>query len=293
MFDGAMEMAESRRVIVTLTTYPARLVHVKRVLAPIFCQTVQPDEVQLWLSRDQFSPIMNDVEDELSILSKLGAVIKWCEDDIGPHKKYFWVMQENPNDIVITIDDDVVYPLTLVQDLLDEHYRWPTAVVANRTHIVRADETGKILPYASWDFEQREFCGVPRRELVATGVGGILYPPRVFDAPVFDLDAIKQLAPFADDLWLMVHELRLGIPVVSTKRGSDLFYIPGSQETGLFHENLERGGNDAVLGQLFERYPETASLLSLSLSRKEASISQGGSDGSLPFQRILSFFKLR
>lgn len=257
------------RVIVSLTSYPARFKAVAQTLEPLFRQTVAPDCIQLWLAEDEF-PQTGDLPESLRELVGLGLEIKWCERSLKPHTKYFWAMQENPGAIVITIDDDIVYSLNLVETLLQEHYRHPEAIIANRTHIITLDERGAIARYGDWTFEQTSISGIPRKDLLATGVGGVLYPPSVFDEAVFDEEAIGETCLLADDLWLMIHELRLGVPVVSTGIDPTLSYVPGTQESGLYLDNLVGCRNDDFLKVLFERYPSVKEVLLHAINQREA-----------------------
>ena len=268
--DMAPQTAE---VVLSLTTYPPRLAGLGEALASLQRQTVAPDRICLWLAEDDFP----DREEPLRALGQAlesGAVeVRWCPRTLGPHDKYFWTMQAHPDAVVITVDDDIRYPPDLVERLLAAHEEHPSAVVARRTHLVRAlTEEGqwRLAPYDSWVLEQRLHQGEPRHDLLATGVGGILYPPHTFDEAVFDEEAIRGSALFTDDLWLFVHELRLGIPVVGTAP-YELDYVAGSQACALCHENLERGGNDGVLAALFERFPRERALLLSQARDNEAS----------------------
>lgn len=255
------------KVIVSLTSYPERYEAAAQTLGPLFRQTVAPDRIQLWLDDDDVSS-REDVPLCLRDLEQAGLEIRWCERNLKPHDKYFWTMQENSDDIVITIDDDIVYPLDLVQGLLHTHFLFPHAVVANRTHIVAAGEDDGIASYGVWEHEQLRICGVPRADLTATGAGGILYPPHVFDAEVFDESAIRETSLLADDLWLKVHELRLGVPVVWTGVNASLTYIPDTQQNALYHDNLNGGRNDQVLASLLDRYPCAKEALALAVTER-------------------------
>ena len=51
----------------------------------------------------------SDLPGVLSEMIMSGKVrLRWV-DDLKPHKKYFFAFKEYPNDLVITIDDDVLY----------------------------------------------------------------------------------------------------------------------------------------------------------------------------------------
>lgn len=246
-----------RKVVVSLTSYPARIPTLHRTIETVLRQTIPPDEVQLWLAHDEFADAGKGVLDALGALEATGRVsVCWREESLRPHNKYFDALQRNADDVVITVDDDILYPPNLIEDLVAEHRRHPSAIVAARTHLVRLDSAGEIAPYATWQLEQTCYLDVPRFDLLATGVGGVLYPLRVFDEAVFDEGAIRASSLLADDLWLQAHELRLGVPVVATLHPYELVYIPGTQEGGLCVQNLDNNRNDIFLAELFGRYPE-------------------------------------
>lgn len=254
-------MARIPEVIVSMTTYPKRTKAVPQALLPLLHQTVAPDRIVLCLAREDFPEADLVAYPEIAEAERNGVQILWSERTLGPHDKYFWTMRSFPDAIVITVDDDLIYPLNLVEMLLETHFRHPQAVVAWRTHLVKAiggtQEEGplRLAPYADWTLEQKLHLDEPRCDLLATGGAGALYPPRIFDEALFDEDGIRELAPCADDLWMLLHELRSRIPVVNVPSTYELRYVPDSQECALCHENLDRGGNDVVLAKLFERYP--------------------------------------
>ena len=266
-----------------MTTFPARFSTLPQVIEPILRQTVMPDVVQLWLSEEEFAEASEAEASQLDELARSGVDVRWCDRNLKPHNKYYGALQGNSDDVVITVDDDIVYPLTFVQHLLEMHFKHPRFIVANRTHMITVRESGELSPYKEWDLEQKTHLGAARHDLIATGVGGVLYPPRVFDDEVFDADAICELSLLADDLWLMVHEMRLGIPVVNTLGTFPLSYIPGSQEKGLYLENLENGRNDAILAKLFDRYPEAELRLKSAASSNEV-VEPSDFDADLPNQ---------
>ena len=259
------------KVIVSLTTYPRRFGCVLQVLEPILRQTVAPDEIQLWLSEEEFFPLESSVEDKLDVLTKHGVEVKWCSGNLRSHKKYYWAMLGNPEDVIITIDDDLIYPLTLVQTLLEAHYRWPKAIIASRTHMVKVDKEGAIAPYVDWMFEQDASLYEERRDLLATSGAGTLFPPNVFDSAALDAEVIERFAPLADDIWLMVQAARHEVSVVNTSANAHLSYIPDTQDEGLYIENLNGGGNDLTLQNLFDLYPDVEASLKACARENEVS----------------------
>ena len=91
------------KIIASLTSYPARINVVPYVIASLLNQTVKPDKIILWLAETQFPdkklpPLFDEVR-------ACGVEVRFCPEDLGPHKKYFYAMQEYPDHIIITFDD--------------------------------------------------------------------------------------------------------------------------------------------------------------------------------------------
>ena len=83
--------------------------------------------------------------------------------------------------------------------------------------------------------------------LLATGSGGVLYPPRSMNNMLFDQEAIRSLCLYADDLWLKTMQYIAGTPVVLAQSSASLSLIKGTQNSALFEKNLVGGDNDLVL----------------------------------------------
>lgn len=225
------------RIIVSLTSFPARIGFVSKVLDTIYCQTMQPDKVILWLAEEQFPGKERDLSRELTrLVEKRKLTISWC-DDLKPHKKYFFVFQEYQDDLVITIDDDILYPSDLIETLYQSYLKNPYAVSAMRVHLMLYDKSKGFLPYNKWLCEYDRCIGKPSFQLHCTGCGGILYPVHLFDNKYLDKEAIKENCLYADDIWLKLMELVNGIPVVLARKHTPLQEIDGSQREGLKYVN--------------------------------------------------------
>ena len=239
------------RIVVSLTSYPARMGSVHKAIESIYNQTMPPDEVVLWLSRQQFPECK--VPCSLDYCIAKGLKIRWVDDDIKPHKKYLFAMQEYPDDIVVTIDDDAIYPSTRIEELYRSHLRCPNAVVAARVHRMTFSADGAILPYAQWEKNSIRFINRPMYSLCAVGVGGVLYPPRCLPSGAYNVEAIKSVCLCADDIWLKFMEVVAGVPVVraDSENLSELT-VAGSQETALWKTNCGKSANDIQLEKVSE-----------------------------------------
>jgi len=241
-----------KQVIVSLTTYPARIDTISIVLKSLLKQTYKADLIILWLASEQFQNKEKDLPKSLLNLSKK-IKICWC-DDLKPHKKYYYTFKQHPDSIVITVDDDIIYNERTVETLLRSYASFPSCVSTIRANRITFDDSGKIAKYKSWEREVKDSVGTPSMDLLATGVGGVLYPPHIFDQNVFDKEKIINLALYADDLWLKVNELINKIPVVLATSEISLVTISGTQESALYISNLQMGNNDVQLSNIMNEF---------------------------------------
>ena len=243
-----MSDPEARRLIVSLTSFPARIAFVPQVIDCLLAQTRPADEIVLYLSEDQFPARDTELPEALREAASAGHLrIRWVSGDLKPHKKYIYAFREYSRDIVVTVDDDVLYDKKLLEHLWTTHLKYPDAVVAGRTHLITRDSQGQPRPYASWLRRVMGFEDGPSMQLFAVGIGGVLYDPEWFPEELYNERVIVDTCLLADDLWLKTMEVAAGIPVVRHSGGELIQVIPGSQETALFSANLKQNRNDEIL----------------------------------------------
>lgn len=246
----ALRPHDRQRVIVSLTSYPQRIDYVADVVRSLFAQLRLPDLTVLYLSEDQFPDGVKSLPPNLTACLGRDFQIRWVRGDMRSHKKYLYAVRDFPEDLVITVDDDIVCRNTLVGDLLDAHARHPHAVAAIRTHLMEFDSGGALLPYSDWQMEvgnpRPELCDRPSMRLFGTSGAGMLFPPGSLPAAAFDTEAIGETCPNADDVWLKAMTAIAGYPTVSVAGWQGVDCIEGSQETSLWATN-QRGGNDDAI----------------------------------------------
>jgi len=247
---GINTEARDEEFIVSLTSFPARIDDIWITIETILRQSFKPDKIILWLAEEQFPD--KKLPHSLTKLESRGLAIKYCED-LRSHKKYYYTMKENPESIIITLDDDSYYPRDVIKDLVALHKKYPETICANRAHKIKF-ENGKIKPYRQWEINCKKF-EEPTKELVPTGVGGVLYPAGVMDSILFDKDLFSEICFFADDLWLKMCSLKKGTKVISNKYyNKDLVAVSRTQENSLLSNNSFGGGNDEQMLNLLNYF---------------------------------------
>jgi hypothetical protein len=235
--------------VVTMTSFPARLKTVSFVVASLFEQTIPPAEIHLWLGRDEV-PKASYLPNRLRALESRGLQVHFADRTHHQYDKVLHAAELNADRPYIIVDDDVIYPPRALEHLLAEHRRHPGVVIGNRCHRIELRPDGGLAPYKDWTREVR--APGPSHRLLATGAGGVLYPPGFLGDPmVTRIQDILAYAPYADDLWLKACALARDIPVYATElsKGSDWYhrYTPTMMAGTLMKVNVERGLNDTQI----------------------------------------------
>lgn len=249
--EGFNQEPREHKIVVSLTTVPKRVDAAALVIAIMMHQTVKPDVIVINLGVELFEGV--ELPELLLNEEKLGVKINYCHD-LYCHTKYYHTVTTYPDDIVITVDDDIIYSETLIEELYESYQRFPNAVSAMRVHRITFNEDLSLAPYVKWNYCTADFYNKPSHKLLATGVGGVLYPPHVLPAETFNESALLRLSPKADDLWLKVMEIYNDVPVVNPRYQERLKFIGTTQEIGLCYDNVSGGQNDIQLKKIMEEY---------------------------------------
>lgn len=89
---------ETPKIIVSLTSFPLRIKTIWIVIECLMRQQTVPDKIILWLSKDQFSGL-DALPKRLLNYRDRGLEIKLREGDLRSHKKYYYMLSENENDV--------------------------------------------------------------------------------------------------------------------------------------------------------------------------------------------------
>lgn len=238
--------------VVSLTTFPARIKNVWLTIETILRQTEKPYKIILWLYRGEFNG-KKSLPKELLRLEKRGLEIRFCNENLMPHKKYFYSMLEFPNSNIITIDDDVYYPLNLIKKLSDFHKKYPCSILSPFSRKINI-ANNKTTPYEKWNYMSNN--SKPTLSILPIGVGSVLYPPKALHKEVFNKKELKKLALEADDLWLKVMSIKQGTKVTSMAGEYQRHFIPViiTNNKSLMDDNIDKGNNDRIFNSLIDNY---------------------------------------
>lgn len=233
-------------VVVSLTSYGQRLATVHLAIESIGRGSVRPRRLLLWVEDPR---VAASPPAALARLQARGLELR-LSGGFGPHTKYYPYVASRPRHTLplVTADDDILYPRHWLRSLLRSYAVWPDTVSchwANRMAVTG----GTIGPYRSWTPLRTDG---KRRDSLALGVSGVLYPPRMLDRLAAEGTSFLERSPTADDIWLHWVALRGGVPVRQVSPVPRHFpVIPGSQDTRLLTVNVSQGRNDEWIRGLY------------------------------------------
>lgn len=121
----------NERLIVSLTSYSKRIGNIPVVLETIFQQTVLPDFVVLNLAEGERIP-----EDVQHYIETHPIEILWGPDT-KVYKKLLPTLRKYPDDCVISIDDDFLYPKGMIEDFMTTHHKYPNCPISGNRDVYK------------------------------------------------------------------------------------------------------------------------------------------------------------
>lgn len=244
---------KDKRVIISLTSFPKRFDQLVLTIKSIILQKTTPNKIVVYLGSDTK---IDDITPKMRELEKYGVEYRIDRNlNLKGHKKYFYALKEFKDYLVITIDDDIIFPNNMISELLRCYEKNPTAVCARRVHKI-TQKKGQILPYDLWDKEYL-LKKKPSNRLIATTGAGTLYSPFVISHLVndtFDSKRIINLCLEADDIWMKCMELLSSIKVVLADVKVMGTFIDVDEEYTLMKENVGNRKNDEFLKKVIKNY---------------------------------------
>ena len=260
---GVTNKKRTPQVIVSLTSYPARIKTIHYTINTLLQQDFKPDKVVLWLTESQFPNREKDLPTELVRLLDLGLTIEWCQDDLKSYKKLIPALKKYPNDIIITTDDDVYYNPNMLGSLFDAYQKDPTNIYVKRSVKLQLNDD-KLENISSRKYLYKHLK-YPSYLNQIMGGSGCLYPPNSLHKDITNIENFQKLLPSHDDVyfWSMAVLNKTKIQVIGGF-DEDLNFVENTQNVGLINVNTQNGEGH-TLAEAYEimikNYPEILKIL--------------------------------
>ncbi len=246
-------------IILSLTSYPDRISTVHQTINTLLTQHVQAQKIILWLAESQFPNKENDLPQNLLKLTEEGLTIHYCED-IKSYKKLIPTLKMYPDKVIVTVDDDVLYPPTWLHNLCCECAANPQMIYAHRIKKIEWTDENTILPYENWDICYKNSDNF--YSLIPIGCGGILYPPNCFHEDILKEDLFMKLVPHNNDIWFwamaVLNYTKINLPEFPQIH---IDFIEKKQLTSFCQGNMHNERYDLQLSNVLEKYPQLKQII--------------------------------
>lgn len=200
-----MNLSEEKKtkkeeVILSMTSFPGAIDYSPKAIKSLLNGTLLPDKFVLYLTFSQFPD--RKIPDEILKLSEENPVfeIRDYPYDIRSYRKLIPALEDFPEAIIVTVDDDVFYKKTMLERLLKAHIKNPRKIITHRPKRIKPEA-----PYKKWKKLRWYHFLFKRYEndplILPTGVAGVLYPPNSLNTEMLNKDLFTHLAPTTDDIW--------------------------------------------------------------------------------------------
>jgi hypothetical protein len=262
------------RVVASYTTLPSRYDVLKQSILSLRNQSSGLDAIYLTLPKvakrlgKEYPPVPDDLKELCTIVT--------VDEDYGPITKIYGglISEKDPNTIIISCDDDVLFKYNFVETLLKYHTQYPEIIICGTGALIKRglwciSIVSSVEPFDSI----KGFSGfyVPkngRKVDLIFGVAGVLYTRGMFPTNDNLYEELFKYSTLDDSIF---HNDDVLISGYMSKKGISrkVFYdIPS-----ITHIN----GNDALSGDLFKM-----------LSRLQVSITKVQEYGFYPYMEEIS-----
>lgn len=194
-------------LIVSLTTHGKRINEAHVAIESVMQGSVKPDKIILWIS-EEYRRRTLPITLQRQVLR--GLEIEYCRD-IRSYTKLVPALRKYPNASIVTIDDDIIYPYDMLENLVNAHIETPDCICANWIHDTPADLGDNYVSLLDWS-TLHDVDKISGRYFYE-GFGGVLYPPNSFDQEVFNEQVFLDICKYADDVWFNAMSLKKGVKV--------------------------------------------------------------------------------
>lgn len=239
-------------VIVSLTTHSFRIHDVYLAIESIMQGTLLPNRIILWLSKEyEKTPLPITLQNQM----KRGLEVRYCKD-IRSYTKLVPALREFPDSAIVTIDDDIIYPIETLEHLVNAYNKSNDSICALWVHSIPKDLREKYTSLLNWPMvkEQREDSSL----LFYEGFGGVLYPPQSLDEEVLNDTVFLDICKYADDVWFNAMSLKKGTKVrYANPRPGLYWYVVNSDAQSIALRDVNSNGdflNDVQIHDVFNKY---------------------------------------
>lgn len=237
------------KLIVSLTSFPARINHAWIAIESIFQQDLRPSKVVLVLSDEEFPT--RELPKRIQHQVERGLEILWTPRDTRGYKKLLPARERYPDATIVTVDDDILFEPWRLRQLVEAAKVRRGAIIGHRGWVVTKTHNG-LAPYVSWPIAGPE---TPAELTFLTSGAGTLFPPHVLPMDeLLNIDLLLELCPLADDIWFWAVARTAGVECYCLGNHGLRSVQRLKRTPALYHSNWGEAQNDVQLAAVIAHF---------------------------------------
>lgn len=196
------------RAIVSMTSWPKRIMYVAKVVNALLSQTRKPDEIHLWLAKEEFED-KKLPEDLQTLVDDKDVMLHWLEKNAYLHKRHEIFKYTTDDDLVFFFDDDVIYKNTLIEEVMNKSEELGNKTIINYHSFVNHKYDGKHIKYSRRETDNKEYN-------YCMWCGHSMIPSKIYPKFLLEDEYVKkrdELSPISEECWLQPWLIWLNIPI--------------------------------------------------------------------------------
>lgn len=262
---GVTHIKRSTQLVVSLTSHPGRIDVVEKTIDSLLRQSIKPDAVVLWLEETKFPNREKSLPKSLLRYRKFGLSIKWYVKEIRSYCKLVPELKDNPDVVIVTADDDVLYPEDWLEKLYVSYLKYPNEIHCHHAYGYYVNNDDMITR-----LDVDNTVGYLSKSVIPMGVGGVLYPPASLFSDVTNEDVFCDIAPTNDDFWFWAMG-KLNDTKSRLVEGyvGNIVCIDGTQDCGLCNNENDMTNIGIQFKNIIEKYPTLKNQILHDISSKK------------------------
>ena len=190
-------MINNTKIVCSLTSLPSRDIFLYKTINSLINQTIRPYKIILYYQDDTVKNLQKSV---LELQNDIFNII-CIKDTYRSYSKYKYVLESNPNDIIIICDDDIEYNPKYIENLYNNYLIYPDCMICNSYHYVHEIEKSYDQKYTLFRKILSDYHVMP------LSGWGTLIPPN-FYKNIDNIEDIFNIAPSHDELWFLYNNYK-------------------------------------------------------------------------------------
>lgn len=215
--------------VVSIASYPKRDHFLPAVFEALTRQIIKPQKWILVLSMEEYP---NGLPKHLKKLQNRGIEIIWSKNNPFAVKKLIPVIEKYPNLAVITLDDDIIYHINIIQNLVENKFAATRCIVGHVGKVLYKKGRHLNMMYRG---KQPASLSTPSDQVFLIGCGGIYYPAKSLGNRAMNLNAISKIVPGrGSDIWFWAAAIAKGTEQICIGTPKDYNFgipIPQNKQT--------------------------------------------------------------